>query len=71
MRDLKMDRSLLNRMAGIGTISILSTDATTKRAPFLLSDIPGASEMRETMRNLVNRSRGHNRVREVESENAY
>lgn len=71
IRDLEMDCSLLNRMAGIGTISVLSTDATTRRAPYFLPDIPAASDVRETMRTLVNRSRGRNRVREVESGNAF
>lgn len=71
IRDLGMDCSLLNRMAGIGTISIRSTDATTQRAPYLLPDIPAASDVRETMRTLVNRSRGRNRVREVESGSAF
>lgn len=71
VRDLGMDCSLLNRMAGIGTISILSTDATTRRAAFLLRDIPAASDVRETLRTLVNQSRGRNRVREVESGSAF
>ncbi|HEV2568369.1 PH domain-containing protein [Sphingomonas sp.] len=71
IRELGMDCSLLNRMAGIGTISIRSTDATTHRAPYYLPDIPAASEIRETMRTLVNRSRGRNRVREVETGGAF
>ena len=71
VRDLKMDCSLLNRMAGIGTISVMSTDATTHRAAYLLPDIPAASQVRETMRGLVNRSRGRNRVREVETGTAF
>jgi uncharacterized membrane protein YdbT with pleckstrin-like domain len=71
IRDLEMDCSLLNRMAGIGTISIRSTDATTRRSAYYLPDIPAASEVRETIRTLVNQSRGRNRVREVESGNAY
>jgi len=71
IRDLGMECSLLNRMAGIGTISIRSTDATTHRAPYYLPDIPAASDVRETMRTLVNRSRGRNRVREVETGGAF
>ena len=50
VRDTNFSQSILQRLFGIGTVTIVSTDAT---APVLTIYLPGPREWRERLRDLV------------------
>jgi uncharacterized membrane protein YdbT with pleckstrin-like domain len=66
VKDVRLDFSLVNQMAGIGTICITSSDETTRGAPLLLRHIERAQPRREELRRLVDEARQRRRVREVD-----
>lgn len=66
IKDIRVDFSLLNQIADIGTITITSTDRTTGNAQFVLRDVPAARERREGLRKLVDRARQRRGVRELD-----
>ena len=66
IKDVRLDYSLLNQMADIGTITLTSTDRTTGDAQFVLRDVPQARERREGLRGLVERARQRRGVREID-----
>lgn len=66
VKDVRLDFSLVNQMAGIGTLCITSSDETTRSAPLLLRHIARASQRREALRRLVDDARQRRRVREVD-----
>lgn len=66
IKDVRLDYSLLNQMAGIGTITLTSTDRTTGDTSFVLRDVPMARERREGLRGLVERARQRRGVRELD-----
>jgi uncharacterized membrane protein YdbT with pleckstrin-like domain len=66
VKDVRVDFSLLNQISDIGTITITSTDRTSRDAPFVLRDIPAARERREGLRKLVDRARQLRGVRELD-----
>ncbi len=66
IKDVRVDFSLLNQMADIGTITITSSDRTTGNASFVLRDVPAARERREGIRKLVDRARLRRGVRELD-----
>ena len=53
-------------MAGIGTISISSSDETTRGGDLVLREIEQAQERREALRRLVDTARQKRRVREID-----
>ena len=77
IKDVRIDFSLINQLADIGTITITSTDRTTNSPDgdraFVLRDIPAARERREGLRKLVDRARQLRGVREldVDAEDRY
>jgi uncharacterized membrane protein YdbT with pleckstrin-like domain len=71
IKDLRVDYSLLNQMVDIGTITIRSSDATTRGGEYQLHDLRGARQLREDMRNLVDQARRHRGVREVDTDRPY
>ncbi len=66
IKDVRVDFSVLNQLADIGTITITSSDRTTGHAAFVLRDIPAARERREGLRKLVDRARQRRGVRELD-----
>lgn len=66
IKDLRLNFSLLNQMAGIGTICLASSDETTHGAELVMRDVPQAQTRRETLRALVDAARRQRGVRELD-----
>lgn len=66
VKDVRMDFSLLNQLAGIGTITITSSDETTRNSALSMRYIAHASERREGIRRLVDAARKERGVREID-----
>jgi len=66
VKDIRVDFSLINQMADIGTIRILSSDATTGDVPLLIRHVDAARRRREAIRTLVDAARQKRRVREID-----
>lgn len=66
VKDVRLDFSLINQMAGIGTISLTSSDETTRGAPLTLRHVERAAQRREELRRLVEDARQKRRVREID-----
>jgi uncharacterized membrane protein YdbT with pleckstrin-like domain len=66
VKDIRLDFSLINQLAGIGTITVTSSDETTRGAPLHLRHVERAAERREALRALVETARQKRRVREVD-----
>ena len=66
VKDVRLDFTLINQWAGIGTITITSSDETTREAPLVIPDVEGARERREKLRELVNTARKARGVREID-----
>jgi uncharacterized membrane protein YdbT with pleckstrin-like domain len=66
VKDVRLDFSLINQMAGIGTITVTSSDETTRGAPLALRHVERAAQRREELRALVETARQKRRVREID-----
>jgi uncharacterized membrane protein YdbT with pleckstrin-like domain len=66
VKDIRMDFSLLNQMAGIGNICLLSSDETTRTGELVLRNVPRAQARREELRRLVDAARRQRGVREMD-----
>jgi uncharacterized membrane protein YdbT with pleckstrin-like domain len=66
VKDIRLDFSLINQLAGIGTITVTSSDETTRAEPLALRHVEQAHERREELRRLVDIARQKRRVREVD-----
>lgn len=66
VKDVRLDFTLINQWAGIGTITIDSSDETTRDAPLVIPHIDDAAGRRERLRALVDTARQKRRVREVD-----
>jgi uncharacterized membrane protein YdbT with pleckstrin-like domain len=66
IKDVRLDYTLINQMAGIGTIGITSSDETTRGAALRLDHIERAQARREELRRLVEEARQRRRVREID-----
>jgi uncharacterized membrane protein YdbT with pleckstrin-like domain len=66
VKDVRLDFSLINQIAGIGTISVTSSDETTRGAPLALRHVERAAARREALRDLVDKARQKRRVREID-----
>ena len=66
IKDIRIDFSLINQLAGIGRISIGSSDETTRSGDLVIAGIDRAQERRETLRRLVDAARQKRRVREID-----
>lgn len=69
IKNIRLDYSLINQMAGIGTITIVSSDETTREAPLVIRDVDRAADRREALRNLVDAARRKRGVRELDVAN--
>ena len=66
VKDIRMDYSLLNQMAGIGNICLVSSDETTRTGELVLRNVPKALQRREQLRGLVDAARKQRGVREMD-----
>lgn len=66
VKDVRIDFSIVNQMADLGTISITSSDETTRDAPLVIRDVERARARREELRRLVNAARRERGVREID-----
>lgn len=66
VKDVRIDFTLINQWAGIGTITITSSDETTRDAPLVIRDVENARARREDLRARVNVARRARGVREVD-----
>lgn len=66
VKDVRLDFSLINQMAGIGTITVNSSDETTRGQPLVLRHVERAAQRREELRRLVEAARQKRRVREID-----
>ncbi len=66
IKDVRLDYSLLNQLADIGTITLTSTDRTTGDRQFAMRDVPQARDRREGLRGLVEQARQRRGVREID-----
>jgi len=66
IKDVRIDFSLLNQMAGIGTIGVVSSDETTRNGNLVMPHVERAQARREELRRLVDTARQQRRVREID-----
>ena len=66
VKDIRIDFTLINQWAGIGTIGITSSDETTRDGPLVIRDVENAVSRREKLRQLVDAARQKRRVREID-----
>ena len=66
IKDVRIDFTLVNQLAGIGRICVASSDETTRSGDLVMRDIERAQERRETLRRLVDTARQQRRVREID-----
>ena len=66
IKDIRIDFSLINQIAGIGRLCIASSDETTRSGDLIIAGIERAQERRETLRRLVDAARQKRRVREID-----
>jgi len=66
VKDVRLDFTLINQWANIGTITITSSDETTRTAPLVIRDVDNANGRREDLRRLVEVARQKRRVRELD-----
>ena len=66
IKDVRIDFTLINQLAGIGKLTICSSDETTRDGDLVIAGIDRAQERRETLRRLVDAARQKRRVREID-----
>lgn len=66
VKNIRIDFSLINQWADIGTITVVSSDETTREAPLVIPYIDAARHRREQLRLLVDAARQKRRVREID-----
>lgn len=66
VKDVRLDFSIINQLAGIGTIGITSSDTTTGATPLTMPHVERAQARREELRALVEAARQRRRVREID-----
>ena len=66
VRDVSFEQSLAQRALGIGTVSVVGTDATAPTV--VLHDVEEPEQVKELIRQAVRDQRRRHRVRQVESE---
>ena len=66
IKDVRIDFSIINQLAGIGRLTIASSDETTRDGDLVIAGISKAQERRETLRRLVDAARQKRNVREID-----
>ncbi|MDB5720116.1 MAG: hypothetical protein JWP15_734 [Alphaproteobacteria bacterium] len=66
VKDIRLDFSLISEWANIGTITLVSSDETTRRAPLVIPNVENAITRRENLRTLIDHARRRRGVREID-----
>ena len=66
VKDVRLDFTLINQWAGIGTLCVSSSDETTRAGDLLMRHIERAQPRREELRRLVDVARRKRGVRELD-----
>ncbi len=66
IKDVRIDFTIINQIADIGTITVTSSDETTKEGALVIREVAQARARREKLRELVNEARRQRGVREVD-----
>jgi len=66
IKDVRIDFTLLEQWADIGTITIASSDDTTRNGPLVIPEVDHARARSEKLRELVNAARLQRGVREFD-----
>jgi uncharacterized membrane protein YdbT with pleckstrin-like domain len=66
IKDVRIDFTIVNQMANIGTITISSSDETTRDGDLVMPYVEKARDRREQLRRLVDTARQKRRVREID-----
>ena len=66
VKDVRLDFTLLNQWAGIGTLCVSSSDETTRAGDLLMTHVERAQQRREQLRRLVDTARQKRAVREID-----
>lgn len=66
VKDVRIDFTIVNQMADIGTISITSSDETTRNGALVIREVAQARARREKLRELVDAARRQRGVREID-----
>jgi uncharacterized membrane protein YdbT with pleckstrin-like domain len=66
VKDIRLDFSLINQWANIGTITLVTSDETTRSAPLIIPFVENAQARREQLRALVDQARQRRQVREID-----
>ncbi len=66
VKDVRLDYSIVNQISGIGTLTITSSDETTRGGALVIRDVEYARERREKLRELVSNARRLRGVREID-----
>ena len=66
IKDVRIDFTLLNQWADIGTMCVSSSDETTRAGDLVMPHVERARERREELRRLVEAARQKRRVREID-----
>jgi uncharacterized membrane protein YdbT with pleckstrin-like domain len=66
VKDVRIDFTLLNQWANIGTLTVCSSDETTREGDLLMPHVQNARRRREELRRLVETARQKRQVREID-----
>ncbi|WP_394653258.1 PH domain-containing protein [uncultured Sphingomonas sp.] len=66
VKDVRIDFSLINQMADIGTLTLTTSDETTRAQPLVMRDVHRARARREELRTRVEAARRRRGVREFD-----
>ena len=66
IKDVRIDFSIINQLADIGTLCISSSDETTRQGDLVMRHVRKARERREALRRLVDAARQRRGVRELD-----
>jgi uncharacterized membrane protein YdbT with pleckstrin-like domain len=66
IKNVRLDFTLLNQWANIGTITVSSSDETTRDGDLSIPQVEHAQDRREQLRKLVDTARQKRRVREID-----
>ncbi len=66
VKDVRLNFTLLNQLAGIGKLTVTSSDETTRNGELTIHEVPQAQHRREELRRLVDAARQRRQVREID-----
>jgi uncharacterized membrane protein YdbT with pleckstrin-like domain len=66
VKDVRLNFSLINQTAGIGTLCLTTSDETTRAGDLIIRHVPAAQRRREELRRLVDTARRQRGVREID-----